>query len=130
MNAHKAINARLSAFAGLTALVATRIYFDVLPDSPVYPAVTIHMLSSSTEKGALSDPPLSRAVFQVTAWGKSRAESRKVADQIRTALDRMRAVTIAGVVVNDCFFDGDVDMYDSTTLTFYAASDYRIFYRE
>lgn len=130
MNGHKAIQGRLAAFAGLTALVSTRIYPDVMPDTPTYPAVTYQLTSSKTEKGALTDPPLCQATFQITAWAKSRVDARKIADQIRAALDRLRAVTVSGVTVNDCFFEGDVDLIDFETRTYYVPADYRIFFRE
>ena len=130
MNGHLAINTRLTGFAGLTALVGTRIFPMVMPDTPTFPAVTYHMLSSSSGKGALTDPPLMQAVFQITSWGKSMLSARSVADQVRAALDRYRSVTINGIKIDDCFYDGDVDLYDTDLKVFYVASDFKIFFRE
>ena len=130
MNGHLAINARLNGFAGLSSLVSTRIYPDVMPDLPVYPAVTYHQISSSSAKGALSDPPLVRSVFQVTAWAKSRIDARQVADQIRKSLDRYRQVTIASVKVDDCFYEDDSDLYDPDTKIYFVPVTFRFHYRE
>lgn len=134
MNGDLAIRGLLNAATGLTALVGKRIDSDVMPSSPtgrpVYPAVTFQRMSGSSAKGALSDPPLMTAVFQVSAWASSRKDARAVATQIRTAIDRKRKVTVSGVYINDCFYQDDVDLYDPDTQTFFTHTTFRIHYRD
>jgi hypothetical protein len=130
MNGDLAIRGLLNGFAGLTQLVGTRIDSDVMPDSPTYPSVTFQRLSGSSERGAISDPPLKTAVFQVSAWAKTRKDARAVSAQIRLALDRQRQVTVNGVLVNDCFYQGDIDLFDFDTRTYFTHTTFKIFYRE
>jgi hypothetical protein len=130
VNGSLAINGLLSQASGLKQLVAARIYPDVMPDGPTYPSVTYQRLGGSSERGSTSDPPLKSAVFQVSAWAKSRVDARMVAAQIRVALDRQRKVTVAGVQVDDCFYQDDIDLFDFETRTYFAHLTFKIFYRD
>jgi hypothetical protein len=120
----------LTGAPGLAALVGTRIYPDLMPDTPTYPAVTYQKLSGSSEKGSTADPPLKSAVYQVSAWAKDRPTARELAAQIRVALDRQRKVTVSGVQVDDCFYQDDLDLTDFETRTFYTHLTFKIFYRD
>lgn len=130
MNGALAINGLLTQAPGLKALVAARIYPDVMPDSPVLPAVTYQRLSGSSERGSTSDPPLKSATYQVSAWAKSRADALAIAAQVRVALDRKRKLTVAGVQVDDCFYQGDVDLFDFETRTYFTHLTFKIYYRD
>lgn len=130
MNGAIAIHGLLTASTGLAALVAARIYPDVMPDTPTYPSVTYQRMSGSSEQGALSDPPLKSAIYQVSVWAKSRADSRLASAQIRIALDRQRQVTVGGVLVNDCFYQDDIDLFDFDTRTYFTHTTFKIFYRD
>lgn len=130
MNGALAVIGLLTARAELTALVGTRIDPDVMSDSPVYPAVTFQRMSGSSERGALSDPPLKSAVYQVSAWAKSRKDARAVSAQIRLAMDRKRQVTANGVLVNDCFYQDDIDLFDFDTRTYFTHTTFKIHYRD
>lgn len=130
MNGALAINGLLTQAAGLRALVSTRIYPDVMPDSPTYPAVTYQRLSGSSALGSTSDPPLKTATYQVSAWAKSRADALAVSAQIRAALDRKRKLTVNGVQVDDCFYQGDVDLFDFETRTYFTHLTFKIHYRD
>lgn len=130
-NGDLAVRGLLNGAAGLTALVGARIDSDVMPDSPTYPAVTFQrMPGGGSAKGAISDPPLKWAVFQVSAWAKSRAAARAVAAQIRVAMDRKRKVTANGVSIDDCFWQDDFDLHDFDTRTFFTHATFKIFYRD
>jgi hypothetical protein len=130
VNGHLAIHARLNGAAGLAALVKDRIYPDVMPDSPIYPAVTYQQLSGSSARGAVADPPLKKALFQVSTWAKSRLDAVTIAAQVRMALDRLRKAQAGGVQVDDCFFDSSVDAFDPDTKTYAVHTTFRLHYRE
>lgn len=130
MNGALAINGLLTQADGLKALVSGRIYTDVMPDSPVLPAVTYQRLSGASERGSTSDPPLKSATYQVSTWAKSRVDALTVAAQVRVALDRKRKLTVAGVQVDDCFYMGDVDLFDFETRTYFTHLTFKIFYRD
>jgi len=130
MNGHLVISARLAGAAGLAALVGVRIYPDVMPDSPAFPSVTFQKIGGGSARGSTSDPPLKNASFQVTAWAKSRSETRLISAQIRVALDRMRKVTVGGVAVDDCFYESDVDLFDFETRTYFTHNTFTLYYRD
>jgi hypothetical protein len=130
MNGALAVYGLLTQAAGLTALVGSRIYPDLMPDSPTYPSVTYQRLSGSSERGSTSDPPLKSATYQVSAWSRSRSEALAVAAQIRVAMDRKRKLTVSGVQVDDCFYQGDVDLVDFETRTYFTHLTFKIYYRD
>lgn len=129
-NAHKAVYGRLSTFPGLTALVVARIYPGVMPQNSVMPVVVYHQIGGNSEKGSLSDPPLKMAQMQVTAFDKTLLGARAVADQILLALDRLRAQTVNGVAVDDCIYQGDVDLFDPDTMLYMVPVTFRLHFRE
>jgi hypothetical protein len=130
VNAQIAIKARLSSFAGLTALVGTRISPYIIQAPAVWPAVVYWQKGTKTEKGALSDPPLSSAIIQIDSLDVTMLGARTVAAQVMLALDRWRQVTIAGVVVDDCIFMLDLDLFDPVSQKYSVSADFRLYFRE
>jgi hypothetical protein len=130
VSAQAAILALLQAADGLTALVDTRIYPDVMDDPPVYPSVTFQKVGGRGERGAVSNPGLMRASVQVSSWATSRADVTRIAAEVRKALDRKRKVVVAGVPVDDCFYESDLDLEDPKTKVFFNHMSFKIHYRE
>lgn len=130
MNGHIAVDNLLKAAGGLVALVADRIYPDVMPDAPVFPSVTYQKLGGGSERGAQIDPALMNASFQISSWAKSRAQASRIAGEVRKAMDRKRKITVGGVAVDDCFYAGDVDMFDADTRTYFNHATFEIHYRD
>lgn len=130
MNGHIIVDGLLKASTGLTALVSDRIYPDVMPDAPTYPSVTFQKVSGSSARGAMNDPPLMAASFQVSSWAKSRAQASKIAAQARKALDRKRKISVTGVALDDCFYESDVDMFDPDTRTYFNHMTFTLHYRD
>jgi hypothetical protein len=130
MSAHSAILGLLQASSGLVALVGDRIYPDVMDDPPVYPSVTFQKTGGAGARGAVANPGLMRATFQVSTWAKSRDEAVQIARQVRFALDRKRKVTVSGIAVDDVFYESDLDDVDTDDDVHYNHMDFRIHYRE
>ena len=130
MSAHAAILGLLQAAPGLVALVGDRISPDVLDDPPVYPAVTFQKVGGAGARGAVKNPGLMRASFQVSTWARSRAETALIATQVCKALDRKRKVTVAGVPIDDCFYESDIDLEDDEVGVWFNHMSFTIHYRE
>jgi hypothetical protein len=130
MSAHFAILGLLQASAELVALVGDRIYPDVMADPPVYPSVTFQKMDGAGARGAVTNPGRMRATFQVSTWAESRLEAVQIASLVRKALDRKRKLTVAGVRVDDCFYEGDLDLTDPDDDVFFNHMSFRIHYRE
>jgi hypothetical protein len=130
MSAHSAILGLLQASADLVALVGGRISPDVMDDPPVYPAVTFQKMGGAGTRSATASTGLMRATMQVSTWARSRIEVVQIAAAVRKALDRRRQVTVAGVRVDDCFYESDFDLVDPDDGICFNHMSFRIHYRE
>ena len=75
----------LAAFAGLTALVSTRIYQIAFPSGTTFPCVTFQMISEPTEQVVTGAIVGSSPRFQLTAWADDRDDVAKVGEQLKLA---------------------------------------------
>jgi len=130
MSVHIAVLTLLQGSADLVALVADRITPDVMADPPVYPAVTFQKVGGGGARGAVANPGLMRASFQVSTWATSRIEAAQIAAMVRKALDRQRKVTVGGVRIDDCFYESDLDLSDPDDQVYFNHMSFRIHYRE
>jgi len=130
MNEYIAVRGLLGQASALTALIGTRLYPDVLPDNPVFPAVTFQKTDGGNEVGSVSNPGICWAEMQVSTWSKSRMEAAAIVKAASAALDRARLVTVAGVQVDDCFWLSDTDDHDGETRIYFTHSKFKIHYRE
>ena len=116
---------RLSTFAGLAALVSTRIYPVIMPQGAVKPAITYQLISSTRESCMVKDDGIVRARFQITAWGETFTGVKAVIEQVRQALQRW---STSGV--QDTYIDGQYDLYDEGAYLHGAAIDAMVVYEE
>ena len=125
----EALFTRLSGFAGLTALVAARIYPVMLPQDVVLPAVSYRRIAGSRTSAMGSDTGLAHPRFEVNAWSQDYLTAKQVKEQLRAALQRWRG-TVSGVEILDTFILGERDDYEPTTLTYQIPLDVQIHHRE
>lgn len=134
MKAEKVIRDRLNTHAGTIALVASRIYPVVLPQTPTYPAVTFSVVSSQRTEGVYSDPGMARVRFQITCWALTYDGVKSLAEQVRLALQRygtsVSGTTIAGVTVYDIHMGSEADAYEPTLDAFAASIDFTVVHAE
>ena len=129
MTMENALYSRLSGHAGLSALVGVRVYPLRLPQDTTLPAVTYTRVGTRRLRAMGSDPGLARARFQVAAWAATFAAGRDAGEQIRAALQRWRG-TLEGVVVQDSFFETEVDVYEPDTETYQRTLNFEIIHEE
>ena len=112
----------LSTYAGLIALTSTRIYPNVLPQSPTYPAVTFEMISGPRVHAMGSDPGLTFPRYEFTCWGSTKASARAVALQIIDALqDKTGTIGgTGGVTIQRIFLEDESDGESDPILSRYA----------
>jgi hypothetical protein len=117
---------RLSTFAGLSALVNTRVYPLILPQGVTYPAVTYQRTGSEPRESCmLSDSGFAYGLFRVIAWDNTYAGARAVAKQVRLALQRWQT---AGV--QDTYIINDFDTYDEEAQRYGGAIEAQVVYDE
>jgi len=104
----------LTGFAGLQALVSTRIYPSVMPQDVDKPAVVYFRVVGNREV-LLADgggSGVERVLFQFTSWAKSMSESYAVAEQVRLALAAASFETV--VQVNRSGYEPDTRLFSFT----------------
>lgn len=117
---------RLSGFAGLNALVASRIYPLVAPEGATYPLLVYQRISTQPRESCMvADVGIVRSRVQFTAWAETFKAARAVLDQVRQALQRYSA---SGV--QDIYIVGENDLYDPEVLKYGAALDAEVVYEE
>lgn len=102
---------RLSTETGVAALVSTRVYPVLMPQSPTLPAISYQRISN-TEQDGTSTLRVTR--YQVDCWDDDYAGVQTLADAVRGALEEWTdtnqspAVKMTRVV-------GEIDDYESET---------------
>lgn len=109
----EAVYSRLSTFAGLTALVSTRIFPDRAPEGQVFPLVTFQRISTSRPSAFGVDAGLAIVRIQVVGWATTKASALAIAKQLRAALRRWRG-TVLGVVIQDSYLDAESARFDES----------------
>ena len=110
MSAETEVYAALSGHAGLTAIVSTRIYPDVLPEKTIYPAVVFSRNQPSNPIYSISGHYFGADVsLQVGCWGNTRTEADAAGAQAEAAL------IAAGMLPNgkNSGYDPETDLYAS-----------------
>lgn len=137
MTIEAVIFTRLSTFAGLSALVATRVYPVNLPQDVAMPAISYRRINAARVSAMGVDTGLVRATFQFDCWSGGHAdgtggtfdEARAVADQVIAALKRWR--NTSGTVVQDSFLTRDLDLPpEEDGRTYHSEVEFEIFYEE
>src|SRR5262245_44537235 len=108
----EAVYARLSGFAGLSALVSARIYLDKAPQGGVFPLVVFQRISALRTSAMGVDTGVVRARIQTTSWATTPGSAKNIKEQVRYALQRWMG-TAAGVVVLDSLLVDERDLYDA-----------------
>ncbi len=104
MTVEATLYTQLSTYAGLTALVGTRISPPPAPVNAAYPLVTYQKIVSPRVHAMGVDPGLAESHFQVTVWGASFLDVVNVAEQVRKALQDFTNTTVQRV-----FYGGEID---------------------
>ena len=126
---------RLANFAGVSALVGTRIDPGMRNQGDPLPAVTFRCISDVPIHQMGDDPGILTARCQFDCWGNTEdnadgfGDAVAVAKQVKLALSRYSG-TIDGVVVDHIFFDDREDFPEPSTKTWRRSLDFIVHYRE
>ena len=99
-----ALFARLSGFAGLNALVSTRIYPPPAPQDALYPLVTWQEIDRQSIHVMGGTAGIVHIRYQVDSWAETLSGAKAVAAQVEAALDNWSG-TSDGVVIKNCFLE-------------------------
>jgi len=98
---------RLANFAGLTALVSTRIYPVVMRQQDTMPALRYNRVSSITPSAMGSDVGITRYRYQFDVFGSTYATMDAVVVQLKLAVVRWSASGL-----QDSFMQTESDYYE------------------
>ena len=112
MSIEPGLYAHLSAAAGVSALVGTRIYPDRLPEAAALPAITYQRVSTVAQQGIGGLAELASARVQITAWadGPGRySAAKEIAGAVVQSLAGFRG-DWGSVPVSGINYDGSYDI--------------------
>lgn len=113
----QALKTRLTGFAGLAALVSTRVTPMALDQelrdiAAFLDAATFQKISGPRLQSFGAEPGVVTSRFQVTSCANSYAKAKAVAAQVRLALKNQYGTTWSGVVIQNCRIENEMDDLD------------------
>lgn len=116
----------LVADSGLAALINGRVYPVVTdPENQCLPFLTIQSMPSPRPEYGLRGEQTNYSVLQITAWGKSFAECRKVLAAADLVLNKLQGLLGDGTTrVLFAFGNSPIDHFDEMPRTFRSSTDY------
>lgn len=128
MTIESVLYSRLTGFAGLSALVGSRVYPTKLKQDSDLPALVYWRVTAERPAAMARDSGIVFARFQVGSFAKRFDDANDVRAQVRAALKRWSDPGPPEVL--DVFLQSEVDLFEDDTKTHHLADDYRIAYRE
>lgn len=126
----------MSTFAGLTALIGTRIYPVVASQNVTLPFVTFQRISAVRTPGMGADIGIVRTRFQIDVIAGAVEGGppayplmRAVMTQVRLAIQRYRDAA-SNPEVLDCFIENEQDLYEDETDLHHGVLDVIVHHRE
>ena len=123
----------LKAFAGLTALISTRVYLETIPQAATLPCLVvsrvdtprIHTMETSGIGGDLASPR-----FQFDAYATTYGSVKAITDQVRAVLNGHVGTTGTGVTIRAALVNNEVPSYDPETALHRCQSDFIIWHED
>ena len=110
----EAIRAQLLATAGIAAAVGQRVYVQVLPEKPTYPAITLDTVATNRAHSQDGGSGYAEGLFRITCFSPTYSAAQDLAARVRVALVGLRGSMplSGGVQVEGIFAEDESDDYD------------------
>lgn len=122
------IYSRLTAHAGTSALVSTRVYPVQAPQNPTYPYIVYTRTDTSPVSSLIEDTTLNSSFVSIDCFASSFSGVKSLSLQVISALKRYHG-TSGGVVIEDAFLRGESHGYDPDLDIYQIALSFEVFYR-
>ena len=119
----EAVYERLSGDAGLQALVAERIYPDVIPQNVVYPIIVYHQVSETASYSHDGDSNLDMSRYQFDCYDDTKAGARAIKDALRSLLSGKKFIA-SNIRVTACRLDNSLGGYEPSLEAWRYIQDY------
>jgi hypothetical protein len=113
----------LTSDAGVAALVADRVFTEVLPQAPLVPAVVFTEVAGDEDVALEGPTGASSRRVQVDSWAKTRADATTLGLAVKRALSR-HVGAAAGLDVQALFFLTERWDYDSDSALYRTSQDF------
>ena len=98
----------LTGDAGVSALVGTRIYPEIMPQGVTYPAISYQRISTTRTNMLSGVDDFTQVRVQVDCWDDSYSGVKALSAAVKSAID---GVTALGTeAVHHCFMDSERDL--------------------
>ncbi len=130
MKLHEALFSYLKTYAGLTALVGTKIYPLQIPQNVNVPAVVYQLISQERMHSLGGDKGMTSPSMQLTSYATTYNTAKNVAEQVRIALQNYTGTMGSGVTIQSVLMTSEFDGYESDTLYYFVEQEFKIYYIE
>ena len=114
MTIESALYSYLSTKASITALVSTRIYPEVAPDSAAYPFITYNIFGESHDHAMQGATGLTNPTLQLDVWADTIADRVTISEAIRNALDGYTGnMGTENLSIRNCFLQNRANYTES-----------------
>ena len=107
----KGVRTYLQTKSGVTDLISTRMYPDVLPQNATMPATTISVVSGNSEYNLTGGEGNARARVQIDCFGATRSAVNELAEAIRVELHGYNGAA-GSETVQSCLMENKRDLID------------------
>ena len=98
--------------SSITDLVSTRIYPQILPQEPVYPAITFRQDSHDYEETFEGQGGMTDSYYSIDAWAKTFAEAMSIGNVVRNAMQNTVG-EFGGINIHRCIVsNGPISVYE------------------
>lgn len=114
MSMEEDLRAFLLADPAIEAAVSD-IHPMVLPQYPIYPAMTWNRISVLAGYHMAGNDGLRTARMQYTSWAGTWLECKGLSDLVRERIDAIRQTLTGGTVIQGIFIDSEQDLHQAIT---------------
>ena len=111
MSIQSDIYAALGQYAGLSAMIGARIYWDVADQEASAPYVVLQEISVVPQNGLDGHNSLDLDRIQATSWARSRTQARMVNEQVRAAMAGSATLNSICIDVRSLGFEPETKLY-------------------
>lgn len=128
----QAIHDELLDTSAVTSLVGQNIYYVKAPQDVVSPYIVITKITSDRKHTHDGADNLCESTFQISIFSDTYYEGKQIAAQVQAVLDSYSGTMggVSGVIVNSCFYENEVDLYEEGQELHHLACDYRLWHNE
>ena len=125
MTIETGLRTHLIADAPVTALVVARIYPDILPQKPTYPALTFEIISDIPYRALAGDSSREVVRARIHCWAKTAAGRDDLSRKVRTALADFSGL-MGTTAVSSVKFENWHTLYDDVPEVYRRVADFMI----